>query len=273
MLCLIAVLSAPTALKPVAPSPPIPPPDPLCPPAEPQNVTLHFFHPPSGQSPSGLPLAWANHNFGDLLGEALFYCTDGYSVVHYNDTHMSRVMVEIDPAFGGFQSCTDTEPGHCSPFAKVPPRSISIGDSLHVGRRRAVYYGECGGYPSPATGQCSDNSRSGNWFSLPSRGECSHGEAVGTGGCTWRVVRLVKTVTAACLEGLGLNASCADARPLATGGCSYSGAARIIQKAFAHTDSGGCADVPPLRTAPAWSSAAPQPPGSRIAGMLDDAQR
>ena len=67
---------------------------------------------------------------------------------------------------------------------------------------------------------------------------------VGSGGCTWRVVQLVKTVEAACLEGLGLNASCAMAQPVSTGGCSYSGGAAVIAEAFADEAAGGCANVP-----------------------------
>lgn len=237
-------VSAPAAHTMPPPGPPIPPPDPLCPRARPRNQTFFFFHPPSCKSPSGLPLKWANHDYGDALGEALFYCTDGYSVVHYNDTHMSKMLVEVDPTFGGYQSCTDTEPGQCDPYAKVPPKSISIGDGFHVGRRRAVYYGECGGYPSADTAQCSENAQTGNWFSFPERGECATGTAVGTGGCTWRVVQLLKTVEASCLESLGINASCADAQPVAGGGCSYTGTAKVVAKAFEEEAKGGCANVP-----------------------------
>jgi len=191
-------------------------------------------------------LAWANHDYGDALGEALFYCTDGYSVVHFNDTHMSKIVVEIDPTFGGYQSCADTEPGHCDLFAKLPPSTYSIGDDLHVGRRRAIYYGACGELPpSGETAQCSPNLENGNWFSFPAKGECANGSAVGVGGCTWRVIQLEKTVEASCLEGLGINASCADAQPVVpTGGCSYTGTAAVIAKAFVDQASGGCADVP-----------------------------
>ena len=239
--CKCSSSPTPTLASPPSAAPPIPPPDPLCPAAQPQNQTFFFFHPPSN---AGAPLAWADHDYGDVLGEALFYCTDGYSVVHYHDTHMSKLVVEVSPAFGGYQSCTDTEPGNCSIGAKLP-NGISIGDNRHVGRRRAVFYGECGQYsPKGQIGQCSPNSATGNWYSFPAKGECTEGTAVGAGGCTWRVVQLVKTVAASCLEGLGINASCAAGKPVPEGDCSYSRTAEVIEKAFGDEAAGGCADVP-----------------------------
>ena len=61
-----------TATKPPGsaspPAPPLPPADPLCPHGPPLNMSLFFFHPPSDPS---TPVAWANHDYGDALGEAV----------------------------------------------------------------------------------------------------------------------------------------------------------------------------------------------------------
>ena len=96
-------------------------------------------------------------------------------MIHYKDTHMSKVVVEVDPTWGGYQSCVDTEPSNCSLGAKVGPHaqpgSITIGDDRHVGRRRAQFFHVCGSLPM-TSGQCAQNQMVGNWFSLPKAGAC-----------------------------------------------------------------------------------------------------
>lgn len=41
----------------------------------------------------------------------------------------------------------------------------------------------------------------GHWYSTPQSGECASGAALGTDGCTWRVVQQVKYANASCIDG------------------------------------------------------------------------
>ena len=50
-----------------------------------------------------------------------------------------------------------------------------------------------------ANGQCTNNSATGSWFSLPQLGECASPFDVVGRDCTWRADKLIKTINASCL--------------------------------------------------------------------------
>eukprot|EP01047_Picozoa_sp_COSAG01_P019257 COSAG01_NODE_1066_length_11878_cov_244.494949_2_plen_113_part_00 len=94
------------------------------------------------------------------------------------------------------------------------------------------------------SGQCSNNSASGSWYSLPGQGRCRDGAVVGTAGCTWSVIKRIKTIKWSCLDNkLGFNSSqgC-GAGPVVVDPVSgirgYPKAAAILDKGFAQ-----CNDV------------------------------
>ena len=248
------------------------PPSPLCAASHPSrwvNRTFYMLHPNASS-------AWTNHDVGDLLGDALFVCADNYSVHHYSDAFFTELTVEVDTMFGGYASCTDTDPGSCTPGARVPGSVERISNNYSVGRHVATFWGTCGDIIN-ATGQCTPNTETGSWYSLPSQGECGSGS-----NCTWRVIEVGKTVLVQCLLAQGLKESCTKATPVQPSGCAYRATANLMHRALVASDptQGGCAAVPPstvnavLRAAAAVAPrsasniVAPLPPSSTLAAAL-----
>lgn len=92
--------------------------------------------------------------------------------------------------------------------------------------------------PWPANGYELQTLVGGNWFSTPAAGQCPAGAAVGTNGCTWRIVDTIRVI----------NASCANARIFAA----------VQQHALDSGAScfGGCADghaINPVDPSDCWT--------------------
>ena len=238
-----SVVTAVVLLASLSTATPIPA-SPLCDPSHQRhvNLTLYMLHPNATS-------AWRNHNMGDLLGDALFVCADNYSVHHYSDAFFTEIVVEVDTAWGGYASCTDTDPGVCTPGAKLPGSIERISNNVSVGRHVATFWGgTCGGVIN-ATGQCTPNTQTGSWYSLPSDGQCDRHLSAVHSNCTWRIISVRKTVRTTCLLSNGLTASCENPTPVEPSGCSYGQTAEVMRRALSFTDptQGGCAAVPTSR--------------------------
>mmetsp|Transcript_33961 Transcript_33961/g.89107 ORF Transcript_33961/g.89107 Transcript_33961/m.89107 type:complete len:254 (-) Transcript_33961:537-1298(-) len=223
--------------------PPRPAPAPLCPVQNPLQVSLDlfFFHPP----PTGSALTFANHDMADALGDALFACADRFSLQKFGDKLLTRVTVTVDTRFGGYASCTDSEPGSCEIGARLPGSLDIVSNNMSVGRHVATFWHTCGELIN-ATGQCTPNVATGSWYSFPAKGQCARGTTVGAANCTWAVETVHRTVETACLFARGLNATCDNATVVSTGGCSFNTTASLLRSA---TDPDGPAPCPsvPLR--------------------------
>mmetsp|Transcript_140720 Transcript_140720/g.199420 ORF Transcript_140720/g.199420 Transcript_140720/m.199420 type:complete len:270 (-) Transcript_140720:12-821(-) len=221
--------------------PPLPPPAPLCPPQTPPSalLDLYFFHPVPQQ---GVPLAFANHDMADALGDALFACADRFSLQKFDDKLLTHVSIEVDTRYGGYASCSDTDPGTCEIGAKLPGSVDIISNNISVGRHVATFWHICGDQLN-VTGQCTPNVETGSWFSFPQQGQCPGGVPVGTRNCTWSVQTVHRTVETSCLFARGLNASCDNAVPVPGGGCSYKHTAHILQNATNPTSLNPCPPV------------------------------
>ena len=94
------VAFAALAMVAVAAPSPTPGPAPLCPAQSPVVTTqeLFFFHPPPAK---GSKVSFTNHNMGDVLGDALFACADRYSLIHFGDSLLTRLSIDVDTRFGG----------------------------------------------------------------------------------------------------------------------------------------------------------------------------
>lgn len=72
--------------------------------------------------------------------------------------------------------------------------------------------------PWPANGYELQTLVGGNWYSTPAAGRCAPGVPIGTGGCSWRVVEVARTINASCantrvFEAARKVATCFDACP------------------------------------------------------------
>lgn len=77
-----------------------------------------------------------------------------------------------------YASCTDTEPGTCQIGAKLPGSGVDIvSNNVSVGRHVATFWKICGEQINE-TGQCTPNTETGSWFSLPVKGQCAPGVSV-----------------------------------------------------------------------------------------------
>jgi hypothetical protein len=92
------------------------------------------------------------------------------------------------------------------------------------------------------SGQCSDNTKYGNWYSLPKDGLCRNDEPLSLKNkCTWRIQERVKTIDGNCLlHDRGMLQSCLteDTLPMKK-------TMDIFSAAFAESDpsKGGCKEV------------------------------
>ena len=92
--------------------------------------------------------------------------------------------IEMLPVWGQYQNCN-----------KICPRSCSGVNDRWVGREAALNLG----YPN--AGQCTRNSETGNWYSLPTGGQCPQSVVPPIGVCPWRIatVERVKTLDSVCM--------------------------------------------------------------------------
>lgn len=127
-----------------------------------------------------------DHDVGDAKGDAFFMCEDFLtgqrnSSDPYN-SWITQWRVELVPLWGQYQNCRGYPPA-CS----GPPDSTLVGHEAALGL----------GTGPRGAGQCTVNSETGEWWSLPSRGMCAPGQTVGA-GCTW-CATAVKTIDGGCL--------------------------------------------------------------------------
>jgi len=106
-----------------------------------------------------------------------------------------------------------------------------------VGRRinAAIFqYGQC-----EPVDCCTNN---GTWFSLPAQGQCAASQAIEGGGCFWKSLERVKTISLACVLSSTKFAS-ACLLEVAQSGTMWSPHPRAVlelEQAFA-----SCPDIPP----------------------------
>ena len=157
---------------------------------DPVVLNAYVFHP-------GLSAADYNiedQNVADLAGDALFICQDCLgnqsSVGDHNYSLISRYTLEVSPAYGQYAMCN----GY--PDTK-PPGPLCIGGDLRLVGKMAPFMAGDGEH------RCSAGSPTGFWYHLPKAGRCS-GESRPTKdawakGCTWSVLKRVKTIRQKCL--------------------------------------------------------------------------
>ena len=185
--------------------------------------------------PAGAEFNLSSHDTGDLLGDTWFACADP-SATKFDDTLFTKSIVAVNTSFGPFARCTDLVP---------PPipcdTSVVGGDGHSVGRTYPAYDMRVNqDTVGPGwSAQCANNSRAGSWYSMTAAGRCKDGAQVGTNppGCTWSVVKRVKTISWSCLNKLGFigPAGCGKGRVVVdpvTGLSAYPDAAKIMDHGF-----------------------------------------
>jgi hypothetical protein len=196
-----------------------------------EEVQMYMLHPPGGE------FNLSSHDTGDLMGDAWFACADP-SATKFGDTLFTKTIVAVNTSFGPFARCTDLVP---------PPipcdTSLLGGDGASVGRGLPQFENpiDVQKVGRGFTGQCANNSLGGSWYSMPAKGRCADGGPALVGkdppGCSWSVVRRVKTISWGCLDKLGFNSSGCARGPVVvdpvTGLRGYPAAAKIAAEGFA----------------------------------------
>jgi hypothetical protein len=155
---------------------------------------------PGARAGLGATLRLDNVNVADVMGEALFislFATQpGLTNVTLKPVHsdlhlMSAVEVEVDTQWGIYQGCNY---GVCErefwklPYTVVDPAFPAIG-RLTIGKFDAAVNDQ-----EVYDAQCGATKIFGSWFSLPAVGRCAENASVGEDACTWKQLRVVKTV-------------------------------------------------------------------------------
>lgn len=167
-----------------------------------------------------------NTNVADQLGDTIFVCLALETGLFDYFEWVSEYSVMLNSTWGEYAFCN---------FGQCLDGSVD-----RVGREASESLG-------PLTGQCTNNTAIGNWYSLPPYNSslCSEEYANGTigingtewFGCGWNVLEKVKTINGSCLEGHGFYNAC-----IADGDIPFPSASRIWTQAFASEDPslGGC---------------------------------
>jgi hypothetical protein len=159
-------------------------PDPLCEGGEVIELDSFIFHPAN-------MFDLYNENVADLLGDTVFICADSISNHSQVDQFqwVSRYTLQVWSAWGQYAECNRPTPNETG---------ICIGSELFsVGRESAFGAKE-------KCGQCTNNSDSGSWYSLPTAGMCNSstqplGPNATLGDCSWRILTKQKTIDGKCL--------------------------------------------------------------------------
>jgi len=141
-----------------------------------------------------------NEDVADLLGDTVFFiCVDANNTAFDHYAWVSRYTLQVWSGWGEYALCNRPSPNHTG---------ICVGKEIFsVGREAAYGIGE-------KCGQCTDNSNTGNWYSLPTAGLCSSPSQVlgpdpTKGQCSWRVLKRLKTIDGVCvLKTNGMYDSC-----------------------------------------------------------------
>mmetsp|Transcript_19770 Transcript_19770/g.62239 ORF Transcript_19770/g.62239 Transcript_19770/m.62239 type:complete len:421 (+) Transcript_19770:61-1323(+) len=180
---------------------------------------VYVFHPSDSFDVAG-------QDVGDQRGDTFFVCEDeliGTSASAFDHDYalVTKWRLRRLGTIGQYQNCN----GY--------PSSCAGENDFYVGKEAALGLG----YPS--AGQCTANNLTGNWYSLPERGQCSDFADVGD-NCSWAVSH-VKTINGTCLlYDLGFLDKCAD-----DGQAPFRTAERTFDAAFTYDDpaQGGCSPL------------------------------
>ena len=159
---------------------------------------------------------FSNRNIADVLGDVGYICE---IPAESNDSLMTVFEMAVNTTWGQYGLCN---------------ADVCVGGTPGtVGHTGTDHYGQ------PLAGQCSGNEGIGNWFSISEESECQEGEEGGDNGCAWKgPLRILKTITHACLVERGFMEACAtDER------YPFENAFAIAQAALLPEDDGGCPDV------------------------------
>ena len=157
---------------------------------DPVVLDAYVFHPGLFATDYNLE----DQDVADLAGDALFICQDCLgnqsSMADHNSSLISRYTLEVSPAYGQYALCN----GY--PDTK-PPSPVCIGGDLRLVGRAAPSMAGDGEH------RCSADSPTGFWYHLPKAGRCPSGtrpkKDAWSGGCTWSVLKRVKTIRQKCL--------------------------------------------------------------------------
>jgi len=159
-------------------------PDPLCEGGAAVELDAFIFHPAN-------MFDLNNENVADLLGDTVFICADSISNHSQVDEFqwVSRYTLQVWSGWGQYAECnrpTPNETGVC-----LGTETFSVGREASYGTKE-----KCG--------QCTNNTDTGSWFSLPTAGMCNSttqplGPNRTLGDCSWRVLEKKKTIDGKCL--------------------------------------------------------------------------
>lgn len=123
----------------------------------------------------------ADVDTSDLPG-TVFDLFNGYVTRKY----LKALNVTVDSRFGPYRDCNwNGTANHCEAPLEGLGRLVTRSTPFQA-------YG-------PHWGQCSDNELTGSWLTFPSEGHCMGDDAVGTDGCTWRVLS-AKVIEMECIR-------------------------------------------------------------------------
>jgi len=159
-------------------------PDPLCDGGESVLLDAFIFHPAH-------KFDLFNENVADLLGDTVFICADSISNHSSVDQFewVSRYTLQVWSGWGQYAECNRPNPN---------ATGTCIGtETFSVGRESAYGVKE-------KCGQCTNNSDTGSWYSLPTLGQCNSttqplGPNATLGHCSWRMLEKKKTIDGKCL--------------------------------------------------------------------------
>mmetsp|Transcript_44421 Transcript_44421/g.69446 ORF Transcript_44421/g.69446 Transcript_44421/m.69446 type:complete len:291 (-) Transcript_44421:76-948(-) len=201
-----------------------------------EKIEIYVTHGPEAQA-----MTLEQQNTADLMGQAVFYCSTAFLRDAFNFSMLTLFELEVDSAWGVYQGCNIdvcSREMWVNPWTAIDPSTKSVG-RLTFGLQRNQNADQI---------QCGDTNRFGTWFSTMRLGKCAKGAAVGTDGCTWRILRSIKTIDLRLCpqESKSLRSSCMWWRYLwSKMGLPPTAPSRILKTAFTSDDPalGGCPSV------------------------------
>jgi hypothetical protein len=189
---------------------------PPCAPTSEEWITkeIYYFHPQGKYE-------LANHNVGDLVGDAVVVCDFLLTKKPASEQFISKWTVDMSNIWGDF--------GFCKGYDEAN-RCVSM-DPTHVGReitQSMLHNGDDMRCSTVEPGY-------GWWYSFPLNGKCTDANS---GNCSWGSERRIKSVSLDCLIKLGLEGACSS--DILSVGLPSTTA--LIKKAF---DTDICTDIVP----------------------------
>eukprot|EP01060_Flectonema_neradi_P010340 TRINITY_DN17435_c0_g1_i5.p1 TRINITY_DN17435_c0_g1~~TRINITY_DN17435_c0_g1_i5.p1 ORF type:complete len:392 (+),score=76.33 TRINITY_DN17435_c0_g1_i5:49-1224(+) len=178
-----------------------------------QDMEMYIFHPSKNWNISGQDVA-------DLVGDTFFVCADSTNTDRDHYQYISKYSISMNTNWGQYRMCND-----------YPPTCVGAEDFL-IGREASEGLGPV------QSGQCSDNTETGSWLSLPEKGECQGSDTPASGKCTWKINKRIKTIDGKCMLGRGLVDACKVDQRL-----PFPTASKIFYSSF--DDQDGCPAINP----------------------------